>query len=227
MQLTAQLSVCTKIQHIISLTLTYYSYVGAILIKTGRTKKRNWSDASNKTQWGLRQLLINKFSLGFQREGVGRIPFTPLRSADEPVIPVGSLSLAKMYIFHFVFCFFFRNMWRFPSFLPPPYPFDPAPFYFHISLPSSFIFFFSHFLFCSLFLLALSFSLAFISTSYRITVRLGEYNEAVPLQLQTFPSPVCQGSKTKPEQIFWHSDTREDVCNDSKHSDSSSTRTRK
>lgn len=129
--------------------------------------------------------------------------FKPLSSTDKPVIPVGSLSLAIIYLFYFVFCFLFRNMWRFPSFLPPPYLFDPAPFYFHISLPSSFIFFpqvlFSR---CSLFLLALSFSLAFISTSYRITVQLGEYNEAVPLQLQTFPSPVFQGSKTNPEQIF-------------------------
>lgn len=78
----------------------------------------------------------------------------------------------------------------------------------------------------SLFLLALSFSIAFISTSYRITVQLGEYNEAVPLQLQTFTSPVCQGTKTNPEQIFWHSDTREDVFNDSKDSDSSSTKSK-
>lgn len=39
---------------------------------------------------------------------------------------------------------------------------------------------------------------AFISTSYRITARLGEYNEAFPLQLQTLPSPVCQDFKTNP-----------------------------
>lgn len=119
---------------------------------------------------------------------------------------------------------FFRNTWCFPSLLPPPYSFDPALFSFHISLPSSFIFFFPP---CSLFRLALSFSRAFISTSYGITVRLGEYNEAVPPRLQTYPVPVCQASKTNLWQIFWHSDTREEVCNDSKHSDTSSTITRK
>ena len=44
-----------------------------------------------------------------------------------------------------------------------------------------------------LFLLALSFSLPFISTSYRITVRWGEDNEVVHPELQTLPSPESAG----------------------------------
>lgn len=98
-------------------------------------------------------------------------------------------------------------------------PFDPAPFYFLVSPPSSciFLFFLTDFFPSVLyFFLLLAFfffflCLSFISTSYGITVRLGEYNEAVPLQLQTFPSPSCQGSKTNPEQIFWHLDTGKDM----------------
>lgn len=158
--------------------------------------------------------------------------FKPLSSADKPVIPVESLSLAIISSLSLCILLLFLKHMVLPSFLPSsPLFFWSSPLFFPHFSSFKLHFFPLHILFfsppCSLFLLALSFSLAFISTSYRITVRLGEYNEAVPLQLQTFPSPVCQGSKTNPWQIFWHSDTREDVCNDSKHSDSSSTKTKK
>lgn len=74
--------------------------------------------AQNKE--GCIQLLINtryisqkKMSSRHQRER----DFKALSSADKAVIPVQLLSGAIIDLFHFVFCFIFRNIRCFPSFL--------------------------------------------------------------------------------------------------------------